>query len=156
MRLKGVLGGGGIALVLVGGAYAQQARWAPADDETAKAMIEMERGWAEENCTGKSVEHTLLADDFQGTSPGGARYTKSQAIREAESPRKPGRDCRLGDVAIHFFGDSIAVAYGSESSIETTKDGSDRKQCLVWTDTWLKRNGTWQIVAAQDMLSDCK
>ena len=26
----------------------------------------------------------------------------------------------------------------------------DEKQCEVWTDTWPKRDGKWQMVAAQD------
>jgi hypothetical protein len=32
----------------------------------------------------------------------------------------------------------------------------DVKVCQVWTDTWMKRDGKWQIVAAQDNRVDCK
>ena len=50
---------------------------------------------------------------------------------------------------MRFFGDSIAIAYGSESRIRKGADGKEARRCQVWTDTWLKRNGQWRIVAAQ-------
>jgi hypothetical protein len=46
--------------------------------------------------------------------------------------------------------------YGSESSVRKAKDGTEQIRCLIWTDTWLKRNGTWQIIAAQDTQFDCR
>jgi hypothetical protein len=56
---------------------------------------------------------------------------------------------------VRFFGDSIAIAYGAESSVPKTKDGKETKGYLIWTDTWLKRAGKWQIVAAQDTDIPC-
>ena len=56
---------------------------------------------------------------------------------------------------MRFFGDSIAIAYGAESRIAKTKEGVEAPRCQVWTDTWLKRNGQWQIVAAQDTVIPC-
>ena len=53
-------------------------------------------------------------------------------------------------------GDSIALAYGAESAVGKAKDGKEAKHCLIWTDTWLKRAGKWQIVAAQDTKIPCK
>jgi hypothetical protein len=57
---------------------------------------------------------------------------------------------------VHFFGGKIALVYGSESSVTKAADGKESALTLVWTDTWLKRNERWQIVAAQDMPADCK
>jgi hypothetical protein len=28
--------------------------------------------------------------------------------------------------------------------------------CQIWTDTWLQRGGTWQIIASQDNRVECK
>jgi len=28
--------------------------------------------------------------------------------------------------------------------------------CLTWTDTWLKRDGKWQIIGVQDAQFPCK
>lgn len=36
------------------------------------------------------------------------------------------------------------------------KDGKEFLRCLVWTDTWLKRDGKWQIIAAQDVVVKCQ
>jgi hypothetical protein len=65
------------------------------------------------------------------------------------------RDCQLGEVKVRFFGDSIAIAYGAESSMIKDNNGKETKRCQVWTDAWLKRAGKWQIVAAQDTIIPC-
>ena len=61
----------GAALAVVAGANAQQGKWADPDDPIAKSLIEMERQWSEEACTHRLVQQTVLADDFEGTSPEG-------------------------------------------------------------------------------------
>ena len=66
------------------------------------------------------------------------------------------RDCRLDDAKVRFFGDSLAIIYGSERALRTDKDGKEAMRCLVWTDTWLKREGKWEIIAAQDTAVPCK
>ena len=58
-------------------------------------------------------------------------------------------------VQVRFFGDSIAIAYGAESRMAKDNNGKETKRCQVWTDTWLKRAGKWQIVAAQDTIVSC-
>jgi len=137
-------------------AYAQQGRWAAADDTTAKFMIDAERQWAEAACTHNRIAEKILADDFQGTAPDGKRYPKSVEVAGASDMSETSQDCRLLDAKVHFFGDNLAVVYGSESSVGKGKDGTHKSRCLVWTDTWLKRNGIWQIIAAQDTQLDCK
>jgi|SRR6185295_6829905 len=83
----------------------------------------------------------------KGTTPSGKRYSKPT------TPEKPSaRDCKLGEVKIRFFGDNLAIAYGSESRVKTSKDAKDEVETLIWTDTWLKRNGRWQIIAAEDLI----
>lgn len=72
-------------LLLSVAASAQTSRWASADDKTAVWMISQERRWAETACDGNDVAQTLLADDFQGTSPSGKRYSKPI------TPRSPPR-----------------------------------------------------------------
>jgi hypothetical protein len=136
-----------VLLLSATAASAQTSRWASADDKTAQWMISQERRWAEGACDGNDVVKTLLADDFQGTSPSGKRYSKPVTIGEKPSAR----DCKLGEVKIRFFGDNLAIAYGSESRVKT-KDGKDSIETLIWTDTWLKRDGRWQIIAAEDLV----
>jgi hypothetical protein len=137
-------------------AHGQQAKWAPADDQTAKYMINAERQWAEAACDHNKIAENILADDFQGTSPEATRYTKSEEVADSADVSKTSRDCRLLDAKVRFFGESLALVYGSESAVRKEKDGVEKSRCLIWTDTWLKRNGEWQIVAAQDTQFECK
>ena len=121
--------------------------------ETVKFIIAAEAKWASSACSPQPDLKNVIADDFQGTSPSGRRYDKAKAI--ATDTKSLSHDCQLGEVKVRFFGDSIAIAYGAESAVAKAKDGKETKRCLIWTDTWLKRAGKWQIVAAQDTDMPC-
>jgi hypothetical protein len=86
-------------------------------------MIDSERQWTEADCTHNKIAEKILADDFQGTSPEGERYTKSEETAEASDLSDTGRDCRLLDAKVHFFGDVLAVVYGTECSVRKAKNG---------------------------------
>lgn len=143
-----------IAMMMSLSAVAQKGRWALADDPVAKEMIVMERMWANSACSPQPGLKEVIADEFQGTAPNGNRYGKADAIET--DLKNPQRQCQLGDVKIQFFGEMLAVAYGNESRIRKDKNGKDTMLCLAWTDTWLKRDGKWQIIAAQDGVVECK
>ena len=145
-----------VTLFAVAGAHSQQSKWASADDATAKFMLDAERQWAEAACNHNKIAQQILADDFQGTSTEGKRYSKPQEVADTADTANSASDCRLLDAKVRFFGDSVALIYGSESSVRKAKDGKETRRCQIWTDTWLKRNGKWQIVAAQDALIPCK
>lgn len=142
-------------LLVIGAARGQEGvgRWASPDDPTARAIVAVERAWAETSC-GKSPPPMLraaVANDFQGTHTQGQRYDKSQALEPGND-----RNCLLGPVRIRLFGDSLAIAYGHESNVSKNQGGTETKHCDVWTDTWLKRDGTWQIIASQDNALACR
>jgi hypothetical protein len=136
-------------------ALAQQSHWASADDQTAKYIIDMEREWAEGVCVDNGVVASLLAEDFQGTSVRGAHFTKRDELKDEKSPRTA-HDCGLDEAKVHFFGDGIAVVYGREHAVGKDAAQPSTKVCQVWTDTWLKRDGTWQIIASHDNRVECK
>ena len=143
------------AAVLMATAQAQQSHWASPDDKTAKFMIDMERKWAEGVCTDNGIISELLAEDFQGTSTRGERYTKADELKDEKGPRSA-HDCALEDAKVRFFGESLAIIYGREHAVGKDKAHPDAKVCQAWTDTWLKRDGKWQIIAAQDNRIECK
>lgn len=144
-----------VMLLAAGTAQAQDqaSRWASPSDPDAKAITALEDMWAHTACS--SVPAALkaaFAEDFQGTAPKGKRYGRPTSW----GGEGDDTDCQLQQIQIRLFGDSVAVAYGNESSVSKKKDGTKEKHCLVWTDTWLKRNGKWQIVAAQDNRVTCQ
>jgi hypothetical protein len=127
----------------------------PKDSTTAQWMIGQERAWAEQACGGKWVVSDLLADDFRGTSPKGARYGKPAGEPANDPKRQWSTDCRLDDADVRFFSTDVAVVYGAESKTVALPDSTHERRCLVWTDTWLRRKEKWEIISVQDSRIDC-
>ncbi|HEY2684101.1 MAG TPA: nuclear transport factor 2 family protein [Steroidobacteraceae bacterium] len=121
----------------------------------SKHMIELERGWVEQGCGGKWVISEMLASDFWGTAPKGTRYGKPSGEPTYDPKTQWATDCRLDDTEVRFFGADVAVMYGAESKTVALPDSKHERRCLVWTDTWIKRNGKWQVIAVQDNRVDC-
>jgi len=117
--------------------------------ETERYILESEREWAESVATGDtSAIERILANDFIGVDPKGHLYTKQQMIGDTRNAPKHFVSNRLNDVKVRFYG-KTAIAQGSE----TWEKHSGERGRFVWTDTWLKRNGRWQIVAAEDLIA---
>ena len=148
---------GAMAMAVLAGSTTDAAdlmgRWASSSDSAAKTITALEDMWAHTSCS--SVPPALkaaFAEDFQGTAPNGQRYGRPKHW----GGRGDNSDCKLENIHIRVFGDLVAIAYGNESSISKPEHGKELKHCLVWTDTWLKRNGKWQILAAQDTRITCQ
>jgi len=117
--------------------------------ETERYIVESERQWAESVATGDtSAIDRILADDFIGVDPQGHFYNKQPMIDETRNAPKYFVSNRLNDVKVRFYGNT-AVAQGSEA----WEKRSGERGRFVWTDTWLQRNGRWQIVAAEDLIA---
>jgi hypothetical protein len=152
------LTGRGLLAVLLGTAGfsagsaqpSSQGRWADANDPVAKQLIEMERKWAVLECEPSNVVAEAVADDFVGTSPEGPIYTKSDLLNE-HATRAEASGCKLLSARVRYYGTDLLMIYGSETSVRKGADGKSFNRTLIWTDTWLKRNGKWQIIAVQDM-----
>src|SRR5437762_9461692 len=120
--------------------------------ETERYILESERQWAESVATGDtSAIERILADDFIGVDPKGRLYTKQQMIDETRNAPKYFVSNGLNDVKVRFYR-RMAIAQGSE----TWEKRSGERGRFVWTDTWLRRNGRWQIVAAEDLIAPKK
>ena len=133
---------------------AQKSHWGSPDDPVVKEFVSKERMWLEAQCSRQPGLKDVIADDYEGTTTGGQRIDKAGAL--APDSNWPDHDCQLGPVKVNFFGDDVAVLYGSESMMRKGTDGKVAKRCLVWTDTWLRREGKWQIVASQDNRVECQ
>jgi ketosteroid isomerase-like protein len=126
----------------------------PAQEDTQKDaehyIVESERQWAVSVASGdtKAIEE-FLADDFKGVDTDGTFYDKTKAISDTRAGAADYVSNHLNKATVRFYGDA-AVAQGSESWERRT--GTPRHGRYVWTDTWIKRNGKWQIVAAEDLI----
>jgi ketosteroid isomerase-like protein len=124
------------------------------DTEQAKAeryIKESEAQWAEADVKGDvAAVERILAADFVGVAPDGTFYDKAEEIKNTHEDNGNTLSNHVNEVKVRFFGDT-AVAQGSETWERRT--GEPKKGSYVWTDTWVKRNGKWQIVSAEDLLA---
>ena len=117
------------------------------ENEARQYITDSERQWAESVASGQTTDvERIIADDFVGVDTHGQTYNKAKMIADTRKGPEFFVSNHLNDVNIRFYGDT-AVAQGSES---WQKHNGDRGR-FVWTDTWLRRNGKWQIVAAEDL-----
>jgi ketosteroid isomerase-like protein len=117
--------------------------------QAERYILDGERQWAESVATGDtSAVERILAEDFIGVDPKGGQYKKQQMIAETRDAPNYFVSNRLSDVKVRFYGNT-AIAQGSES----WQKRSGERGRFVWTDTWLRRNGRWQIVAAEDLIA---
>jgi hypothetical protein len=117
--------------------------------EVERYIVESERQWAESVATGdSSVVERILADDFVGVDPKGRLYDKAKMIADTRDSRQNFVSNHLNEVKVRFYGET-AIAQGDESWERRTGE----RGRFVWTDTWIRRNGRWQIVAAEDLIA---
>jgi len=119
--------------------------------DAERYIIESEHQWAESVATGdSSVVERILADDFIGVDPKGRSYAKAKMISDTHDAPKYFVSNHANEVKVRFYGDT-AVAQGDETW--ERRSGEPLRGRFVWTDTWVRRNGKWQIVAAEDLIA---
>lgn len=125
---------------------------ANSQSDAERYIRESESRWAEAVANGDvSIVQRILADDYIGVDAGdGHLYDKAEAISFIREHYSEFISNHLNEVKVRFFGNT-AIAQGSESWERRT--GEPRRGRFVWTDTWVLRNGQWQIVAAEDLVT---
>lgn len=87
------------------------------------------------------------ADDIIATSPTGRVTNKDQDRTDLSSGDFKIQSEELSDLTVHVYG-NIAVAMAT-NTMKGTYKGQDLSGKYRFTDTWVKRNGKWQVVASQ-------
>lgn len=121
-----------------------------------KFILEAEKQWDEGACNHNKSPETVLADDFWGLLPMERpmrRLKRSKALRINQSRRISAHQI---NPRVRLFGENVALVYGKVCSVRKGTNGKDAPRCLAFTDTWLKRDGKWQIVAAHDTQIPCR
>lgn len=120
------------------------------DRSSDRAYIrQAESDWAESTATNDvSVLERIMADDFVGVDIDGSHDSKASAIMDYRTKPSEFVFNHLNDVEIRFYGET-AVAQGNEGW-KKKMGGTTGK--FVWTDTWIRRSGNWQVVAAEDLV----
>jgi hypothetical protein len=124
----------------------------PGDPAALRYIIEGEDQWAQSLATGATTDvDRILAPDFLGVAPDGTLYGKAEAIEETRAGPAQFLSNHANEVKVRFYGDT-AVAQGSETWQRRARPPPMHGR-YIWTDTWVRRRGKWQIVAAEDLVA---
>ena len=119
--------------------------------ESERYILDGARQWAESVATGATTDlERIIADDFVGVDPQGNLYDKAKMLSNTREAPKYFASNRIGPVKVRFYGET-AIAQGEETWVRHRGDPHTGR--FVWTDTWVRRSGKWQIVAAQDVIA---
>ena len=114
------------------------------------AVQKLERAWldAYEQRDTKAMD-AIVADDFTITFPNGSMQTKTQILASLKGPRPAGRSIKFHteDVQARAYGDTVILI--GRVVTQYQRDGQTAsKEEQRYTDTYVKRNGRWQVVAS--------
>ncbi len=88
----------------------------------------------------------IMSDDFTWVDSEGTVWSKAQAIAVLKSGEDVITSSVIRDLKVRVWGDT-AVVIAISTNVETLK-GKDVSGTYRFTDTWVKRAGSWQCVAS--------
>jgi uncharacterized protein (TIGR02246 family) len=118
--------------------------------EAEEAVRRLEREWldAYEQKDPEAMGR-IVAEDFTITFPNGAMQTKPQLMAMIKAPRRasePRMRFHTEDVSSRAYGDTVILI--GRVVTEYERDGKPVKERSRYTDTYVRRNGRWQVVAS--------
>ena len=120
----------------------------PPQENVEQVLMQMEREWAEAPVKRDAAAlDRIIADDWICITWDGETVRKAQVIEDAKSGANTAQSQTLGPMTVRVFGDT-AVVTGSISG-KSQYQGRDMSGHYLWTDVFVKRNGSWQAVASQ-------
>jgi ketosteroid isomerase-like protein len=139
----------GAIIVVLLAACAVPAQTAPAAEELTKLLQEFLAGASRND---PNVHDRFWAPDLIYTGSGGRRRGKPDIMRDVRSapapaPGNPTTTFTAEDIRIHQYGDTAIVAFRLVGTTEN--DGKTELENYLNTGTFLRRNGTWQVVSWQ-------
>lgn len=124
--------------------------YATAQNDAAQEVRKLERAWldAYEQHDEKAMA-AIVADDFSITFPDGSMQTKPQIIASLKSAGGSGSASmkfHTEDVQARVYGNTVILI--GRVVMEFQRDGKTSKSQQRYTDTYVKRDGRWQVVAS--------
>jgi ketosteroid isomerase-like protein len=132
--------------VSAGVAFAQTPAPAAAKAPSAAAAVKQaEHDWSDAAKAGDTDKlNQIIADDWSGVGPDGAKLTKSAFIDSYKSGKSKLESFDFGPMDVKVLG-NVAVVQGSDTEKSVT-DGKDSSGKYSWTDVFAKRDGKWVAV----------
>ena len=116
-----------------------------ASDE--QAVLRAEHGWVDAALKG-DVEAfaSFMADDYLALLPGGRIRDKAIWVSALRAGTSKYESVNLSNLRVRVYGNT-AVVFGDFTQ-KATANGKDNSAAGKYMDTWLKRDGRWQLVAS--------
>lgn len=116
-----------------------------------QALLQIERDWCAASVSrDDKVLSRILADDYVGVSSRGVSSTKAGELAALKTP-DPAASCSLKNVQARVYGDA-AVVTGLSVRAGTYSGVPYKDRQIMWTDTFVRRDGRWQCVASHGTL----
>jgi Domain of unknown function (DUF4440) len=110
-------------------------------------ICESERAWSQAVASGDTnAAKRILADDYIGIGSSGKLFIKANMAAQAAKTALAVASSDNDYVHVRFFGNTALNQGG-----DTIRSKNGHVTHLLWTDTWLRRNGMWQVVQSQDI-----
>jgi ketosteroid isomerase-like protein len=132
--------------------FAQQARDAgtalPPTQDTEAVLMKIEQDAAAAlSKKDLAAFGSVFSEDAVFTGPDGAVQTKAQLLGDLKSGVLVIESSQIADMKVRVFGEAAVVTYATTD--KGKYKGADISGRYRWTDTFVRRGGRWQIVAAQ-------
>ncbi len=134
----------GIALMMLFGslAYGQKKM------TVEQTLMNMEQEFADAVVKNDmSVFEKYVADNGTFTDPGGMVMTKAQTIAMFKSGELKIESTKIDDMKVQVFGKTAIINY--RTTDKGTFKGRDISGQARWTETFIKMDGKWKMVASQ-------
>jgi hypothetical protein len=92
------------------------------------------------------AQHRILADGWTETEEDGAVTTKGSLIADLKSGKLKSTYAKLSQPKVKVYGDAAVITF--QNAQKGSYDGKEISGEYRITDTWIKRDGRWQMVAA--------
>jgi FlaG/FlaF family flagellin (archaellin) len=118
----------------------------PKGSAVEQALIKLENDWNDASVKRDVVVlGRILADDYSFTDSDGMMLTKAQVLGMLKSGEDVVTSAVSTDMKVRVYGNA-AIVTGRYTANEQLK-GKDISGTSAFTDTWVKRPGSWECVA---------
>lgn len=139
-----------LAISSVESLSAQQPKGSTTVSADERAVLDLEEGWAKAVVKRDAATFKrLLAPGFVYTEDDRVQNGE-QLTRDVVSGTDTVTEARNEDLKTHTYGNTMVVT--GWLIMRGRSGGKPFERRYRFTDTWLKRDGKWQIIAAQDYL----
>jgi uncharacterized protein (TIGR02246 family) len=118
------------------------------DEAGRQAVAQLEDQWAK---AAEAHDTTFLvgvvAPDFHGTGDSAKTFGRAEILRDAADTATQLRNLRDENRTVRIYGNGTVAVVTAQSSWTVEKGKRPGEYRGAYTETWVKRDGRWQVIA---------